>query len=31
LQPYWGLKAPSRAPRGPRGPQPSAGARRMGV
>ena len=34
LQPYWGLKAPSRArrvPRGPKDPQPSAGARRMGA
>merc|ERR1712082_305988 len=29
LQCYWGLKAPSRAPRDPKGPKPSAGARRM--
>ena len=34
FQPYWGPKAPSRARRalgGPKGPQPSAGTRRMGA
>ena len=31
LKPYWGPKAPSRAPGGPKGPQSSAGARRKGA
>ena len=31
LQPYWGPKAPSRAPRGLKGPYPSTGATRMGA